>query len=222
MSLTNRKYALIAGISLILMAIVAGYAFGYVHNNLVVADDPATTFTKLKNSRFLFGTGVIGWLVIFIMDLLVAWSLYKYFASVQQTTSLYTGLIRGVYSLVLGFAIIQLVVAWQLLNDSNATAELLMEKLDHFETYWSLGLILFGLHLVGLGYLSLKSKEVPKWLGWLLYFAGVCYTMINGAKATMPNAAAEIAQVEIALSAPMAVAEIGLAIWLTRKGGRKK
>ncbi len=222
MRLTDRKHAKTAGISLILMALIAGYTYGYVHSTLIVANHPNVTFAHLKNAPSLYISGVIGWIVILITDLLVAWSLYKFFAKVNPRISLLSGLIRGVYSLILAFAIFQLIAAGQLIRAIEPNPEAIMNHLTLFEKYWSFGLILFGGHLFALGYLSIKSNNVPKWIGWLLYVAGFSYTFIHGAKAWTANSAEWISFVETILGLPMALAEIGLAIWLLWKGGKQK
>ncbi|NJO92715.1 MAG: hypothetical protein HC831_29910 [Chloroflexia bacterium] len=45
-----RKAAIIAGTSLILMAVAAGYSFGYVFNSLVVTTDAEATINNIKQS----------------------------------------------------------------------------------------------------------------------------------------------------------------------------
>lgn len=217
----NRTYALISGFALILMAVAAGYAYGYVHGSLIVEGNSSKTLTNLNNATGLYYSGVIGWFIILLTDLLVAWGLYKYFAAVNIRIAIVTGLIRVFYSVILALAIYQLVVVWQMLLSTNQDEIAIMNLYTSFEKYWSRGLIVFGLHLIGLGYLSLKSKSVPKWLGWLLYFAGISYSLLNGAKAIAPGAEEMIAMVEMILSGPMAIAELGLAVWLIWKGGKK-
>ncbi len=217
----NRTYALISGIALIIMAIAAGYAYGYVQSSLIVEGNSSITLTNLNNAIGLYCSGVIGWIIILITDLLVAWGLYKYFAAVNSKVAVVTGLVRTLYSAILALAIYQLVVVWQMLNSTNQDEIAIMNLFSSFEKYWSLGLIVFGLHLIGLGYLSLKSNSAPKWLGWLLYFAGICYSLLNGAKTVDPGSEETIAMVEMILSAPMAIAELGLAVWLIWKGGKK-
>jgi hypothetical protein len=217
----TRKYALVAGWSLLIMGVTAGFSFGYVHGNLVLPDNPTMTLTNLKASSALFGGEVIGWFIILLTDLLVAWSLYRFFESVDQKASITTGVIRIVYSAVLAFAIYHLIAVWQLVSTLSPDALEMMALINNFEKYWSLGLIIFGMHLVGLGYLAVKSNTVPKWMGWLLYIAGVSYTAINSAKAVAHEAANIISTVEMILSAPMAIAELGFGIWLIWKGGKK-
>ncbi|MEQ8413447.1 MAG: DUF4386 domain-containing protein [Imperialibacter sp.] len=219
---SNRKDAIVAGVSLIVMALAAGYAYGYVQSSLVVVGNPAATLTNLNNTPGLFGSGVIGWFIILITDLLVAWSLYRFFAQVDAKISFATGLVRAVYSAILAFAIFHLAGVWQMLFSTNQEAVTVMNLVAGFEKYWSLGLILFGFHLLGLGYLSLKSNTVPKWMGWSLYVAGLSYMAINAAKAIAPQSVDAVAMAEMILGAPMAIAELALAVWLIWKGGKRK
>jgi len=130
--------------------------------------------------------------------------------------------VRAVYSVILAFAIFHLVGVWQMLFAANQDAMALMNLVAGFEKYWSLGLILFGVHLLGLGYLSLKSKTVPKWMGWSLYVAGLSYMAIHAAKSIAPQASDAVAMAEMILGAPMAIAELALAVWLVWKGGKRK
>ncbi|MEP4531898.1 MAG: DUF4386 domain-containing protein [Cyclobacteriaceae bacterium] len=216
MKTTN--YALIAGWSLLLMAVTAGFAFGYAHSSLVLPDNPSLTLTNIQDAIGLFGLEIIGWFIILITDILVAWSLYRFFQSVDKKASLITGVIRVVYSAGLAFAIYHLLVVWHLVSKAHPDAYAVMELITNFEKCWSLGLIIFGLHLVGLGYLSYKSKAIPKWIGFLLYVAGVSYTLIHLGKAVIPEAIEIIAAAERMMSVPMAISELGFAIWLLRKG----
>tara|TARA_R110002050_G_scaffold294238_4_gene451764 strand:+ start:922 stop:1617 length:696 start_codon:yes stop_codon:yes gene_type:complete len=221
MNFSKRTHALISGISLLIMALAAGYSYGYVYNSLVIPDNPSATLTNLDNSLVMFGSSVIGWLVILVTDILVAWSLYKYFVTVNHKISIATGLVRVVYSAFLAFAIYHLGTAWKILYVALPDASTFMDLFNAFEKYWSLGLIVFGLHLIGLGYLSLKSNSVPTWIGWLLYIAGISYSVIHGANAIVPDAVDTIALAEMIMGIPMAVAELGLAVWLLWKGGKK-
>ncbi len=49
----------------------------------------------------------------------------------------------------------------------------------------------------------------------------ISYTLLNGVKAVIPSATESIAYVEMILSVPMAIAELGLAGILIRKGFKK-
>ena len=216
----TRNSALVAGYSLLLMAVTAGFTLGFAHNSLVVLSDPTQTLKNIQNTTWLFDFELIGWGIVLLTDLVVAWGLYRFFRPVDRVASLVTGVIRAVYAIALAFATYQLLAVRQLLHTNNPDASEVMQLITQFETYWSMGLIIFGLHVVGLGCLSYKSKAVPQWIGFFLYVAGFSYTMINLGKAVIPEAVDFIITAENIMSVPMAISELALAFWLLRKGVR--
>jgi hypothetical protein len=50
-----------------------------------------------------------------------------------------------------------------------------MASIASFDSGWDMSLAIFGLHLVGLGYLLFKSVDFPRFLGVLVVVAGVGY-----------------------------------------------
>jgi len=221
----QKKQGIIAGFSLLIMAIVAGFTFGYAHTNLVV-DSPEITLQNLVANKSLFVAELCGWSIIFITDIIVAIALYFFFRSMSKDISLITASIRIVYTLILGIAIMQLFKIIPLLSLADPLSDQLIasETASHFQQFeklWSIGLIIFGLHLVGLGYLSLMSKSVPRLLGYLLYFGGISYTFMNLNRQLSLFDSGVISSVENILALPMALAEILLAFWLIYSGFRK-
>ena len=219
MILSTRKYALISGLSLIAMALAAGYAYGYVYGSLVIQDNPAATLENIRSSLPLFTGGIIGWIVIFLLDILVAWGLHQFLKNTHPGISLATALVRVMYAWVLGTAILHLFAVADMVQGTPTAAQV-MHELMAFESLWSRGLILFGVHLFGLGILTWRAGHIPNLLGGLLLFAGVCYTGIHLTKELAPMYLDQIVRIEMILSLPMALAEIGLAFWLILKGGK--
>lgn len=216
---TTRSSALLAGLSLIAMAIAAGYAYGYVFNSLVVQDNPETTLENIRSSLDMFMGGFIGWIVILFLDILTAWGLYRFLKEVNPGLSLATAVVRLVYAFVLGTAILHLFTVMDLAK-STLPATQLMNELKAFDSIWSQGLILFGVHLFGLGILTIQAKPIPNIIGGLLLIAGLCYSGIHLAKEVAPTYQDQIVTIEIVLSLPMALAELGFAFWLILKGGK--
>jgi hypothetical protein len=108
MKITQRTLALAAGISLIVMAIAAGFSYGYVLGNIGVPGDPAATHDQLIHNDALFKTSLGGWLIIFITDLIVTFSLYLFFRETRKSLSLITAALRLVYTIILGIALVKL------------------------------------------------------------------------------------------------------------------
>ncbi|MBN2774257.1 MAG: DUF4386 domain-containing protein, partial [Prolixibacteraceae bacterium] len=95
---TERKSALIAGFALILMAVAAAFSFGYVHNSLVVPGNTESTVNNLKSSGLLFKAEIMGWTLILILDVVVAWALYNFFRNENRKLSAAMAWLRIVYS----------------------------------------------------------------------------------------------------------------------------
>ncbi|WP_162340831.1 DUF4386 domain-containing protein [Cyclobacterium salsum] len=220
MKSSKRKLALFSGLALIAMALAAGYAYGYVYGGLIDMNRPEETYRNLRVSGTLFRYGMVAWGAIVLLDLLVAGSLYGFLKEVHPRLSALTALIRALYAFILLVAVAHLVEALALAEAAAGATEVLL-ALQGFEAIWSQGLMLFGFHLFGLGILSIKARFVPSFFGWLLLFAGCCYTGIHLAKIMLPGYAEQIALIEMIASLPMALAEIGFAFWLVFRGGKR-
>jgi hypothetical protein len=92
--------------------------------------------------------------------------------------------------------------------------------MDSFGKIWSVGLIIFGMHLLGLGYLGLLYKKVPNIFGYLLLLAGLGYLIVHISKTLIGLPEETVSTMETILMAPMALGEILLAIWLMIRGGK--
>lgn len=219
----NRKEktaGLLAGISLIVMAIAAGFSYGYVNNQLLGESAEITRQSLLENKP-LFLAGLAGWVVIFITDLIVSVALYIVFESTSKCISLFTSLVRIIYTIILGVAIYQLMVIVPELTNTEAGIDI-NAQFASFGKIWSAGLIIFGLHLLGLGYLSIKSQNIPGILGYLLYIAGVGYMLVHAAKQFALFNPDLINSTESILALPMALGELLLAGWLIYKGLKRQ
>ena len=219
MNKKEKNAGLAAGLSILIMAIAAGFSYGYVHTLLVVESTQATARNLIENQS-LFLYELIGWVLIFISDLIVAYALLVYFRSTRYSISLLTAATRVVYTLFLGIAIYQLFSLVPIINGTGSADEII-SKLNAFENIWSAGLILFGFHLAGLGYLSIKSQFVPGWLGYLLYLGSISYVVVHSAKQLNYFEQAFLITLENALALPMALGELAIAFWFIYKGLKK-
>ena len=216
---SQRTYALTAGLSLIAMAILAGYAYGFAHSTLFTPSDPEQTLSNLQQTKGLFVGELIGWVVIFLLDIIVAWTLYVFLKEVHQKLSGLAAFFRFVYTGFLGFAIWQLVEIMPLIDTSST--DLIIAQFESFESIWTMGLILFGAHLILLGLLSFRTSTIPSIFGWLLLVAGVSYVLVPCAEMLFPMYLEEIALLEMILSLPMAMGELAFAVWLVWRGGKR-
>jgi hypothetical protein len=205
--LNHKKSALTAGIALLAMALAAGAAYGYLHAQLVVPEDAALTAENLSAGQAAFYSEVALWWVIFLLDVTVSLALYRFYGTIDSKLSSAAMVLRLLYSLALGAAV-------TVLGTAAGLGEQALVRIELFEKIWSLGLIVFGAHLFCLGLLALKKKSTPPVLAWLLIFSGICYAVLHTLYNAGDGPAALASAAEPVLAAPMALAEMLLALWL--------
>jgi hypothetical protein len=71
--------------------------------------------------------------------------------------------------------------------ESNQLNAKVMLLIDAYENVWNLGYVLFGFHLIILGYLVFKSGYFPKFLGILIKIAGFGYLIDALGTVLLPN-----------------------------------
>lgn len=204
-----------------MMSAVAVFANFVVVERLVVQRDAATTAANVLGSEGMFRLGVVGWVFIAVLDVVIAWGLFRVFRPVSAGISLLAAWFRLVYAGVLLVAVSHLVGALRPLGDdgylgvfdtSQRHALALLETTAFHDTY-DLSLVLFGFHLLLLGYLAWRSGYVPKLLGVLLAVAGAGYvfdTLVAVLSLDFP----------VTVSVFTFLGEFLLAIWLVIWGRR--
>ena len=222
---TAKFQAFTAGISLITMAITAGYAYGWVHSSLIT-ESATKTLENLMENQTLFLSGIQAWVLIFLTDLAVSVALYLFYQSTHKKAAATMAILRLVYTGMLGLAIVQLVKVYPLIRNAGAfslteTAQQVTLHLAQFNTLWSAGLIVFGFHLAVLAFAILKSDFTPRIFGYLLYIAGFSYILINAMYRFALADPGLTKTLEQVLTLPMALGEILFAFWLIYFGLKK-
>lgn len=217
-----RQAAIVAGVGLLLMAILAPFAEFSVRQSLIVPGDAATTANNLMANELLVRISIGIYLLVAILDVIVAWGLYVFLKPVNKGLSLLAAWFRVVYAAVLAIVLVNFVMALHLLSgadylsvfESKQLYAQVMLFLNAFGEGWSMGLAIFGLHLLALGYLVLKlSGVMPKILGVLVMIAGLGYLIDSLSKLLFPAYDTNIAVFTF-------IGEVLLIFWLFFKGAR--
>ncbi|WP_430195930.1 DUF4386 domain-containing protein [Paenibacillus thiaminolyticus] len=95
-----------------------------------------------------------------------------------------------------------------------------MLYLRAFDSIWSIGLIIFGGHLLIVGYMALKSHVIPKIISILLLLAGAGYILIHLCNAFLPQYDGIKTILTFAFTVPMIAGELGFGLWMLFKGGK--
>ncbi|WP_181899518.1 DUF4386 domain-containing protein [Flagellimonas nanhaiensis] len=215
-----QKAAQIAGVSIVLMTLAAVAATDLTIGPLIVSGNATATEENIRASAMTFRLGVLSWIIILVCDVFAAWGLYEFLKPVNKGLSLISAWLRLVYAAILGASMLNLAHILVLINNENYVSALGTQVLffmDSFESLWSLGLLVFGLHIFLVGYLTWKSGYVPKILGiWLIIgFFGYMITHLSGL--LLPQFSNFNKIMGWIFIIPM-LGEVALGLWLIIKG----
>jgi len=194
--MTNYKLlSRMTGTGYLIIFITGFFANFGVVESLIVKGDVTATVNNISTNITLFRWGMFSFILMVVIDTLLAWSLYLLFKPVNNNLSLLSGWLRlvnaGIFAVALYhlFNVLNLVTAdfYQPALDNTNYKFMIMLSLDSFNFIWLIGLIFFGIHLLILGYLILKSTYIPKYIGILLLLASVGYLIDSFAVVLMPN-----------------------------------
>jgi len=225
LSENQRKAALAAGISIVVMTIAATIANDITIGKLVVERNATETLKNILTSKTTFNIGILCWLIILVSDVVAAWGLYIFFKPASKNQSLIAAWFRLIYAAMLAVAIFNLVdvhilIHQELPSAAELTVQLgkeVMFYLDAFDATFSFSLIVFGMHILLVGILTLKSGYVPKIFGIILIIAFGGYVIINMSNLLFPEYKDAMKILEWIFLLPM-LGEVALGIWLLIKG----
>lgn len=130
-----------------------------------------------------------------IADVVVAWALYVFLQRTSRQLSLFAAWFRLVYVAIAAAALLNLLLAVKLVDDTGYTTALekgqrdaqVMLSLDAYLYGWRIGLVSLGVHLLLLGFVMVKSDYAPRLLGMLVALAGLGYVVMMLAGVLLPN-----------------------------------
>tara|TARA_R110002020_G_scaffold265658_2_gene480440 strand:+ start:1043 stop:1744 length:702 start_codon:yes stop_codon:yes gene_type:complete len=220
-----KQLARISGIAYLIIFLAGFYANFAVLESLIDKNSSAITATNFINNHIQLGYGLLGFVVMLFFDALLVWSLFGLTKSTSKRVSYLASFFRLLHALFFGAALFKLWEAYQITfnapistNLQNRVSDLLLD----FDTFWTVGLLFFGFHLLVLGYLALKSITIPKVIGILLMLAAIGYIIDSTAKLMMPNYIDYKNVFEMVVIIPSVIGEFSFTVWLLIKGFKKQ
>ncbi|WML44409.1 DUF4386 domain-containing protein [Neobacillus sp. PS3-40] len=221
-------YARFAGFGLLLMFILAFFGNFFVLEGLIKPGDAATTANNIIANELLFRTGITSFIIVLILDVLVAWALYILLKPVNKNLALLALLFRLIYAAIFGASQYNLLSVLQLVDGTDyltvfETDQLhaqVMLLINAFNNDWLIGLVFFGIHLFVVGYLIFKSGFMPRLLGILLILSSIGYLIDNFAKVLLSNYNDYQTIFLLIVALPGIIGELTLAIWLLFNGNK--
>ena len=218
-----QRYARIAGVCYLAIIVLGMFGELYVRGALVVSGDAAATSAAISASPMLWRAGIVGDLLMQVLDVPVIVIFYYLLRPVSRSLALFATLLNLVQTAVLVMNKLNLMVPLFLLERSSYLDAFSPEQLHAISSLaikahaygFAIGLIFFGFACLATGYLIFKSGYLPKILGLLLAMAGLSYLINSFALLLAPSLADAISP---AILIPAFVGELLLTLWLILKG----
>ena len=217
-----RQLARIAG-ALYLVNVVAGaFAIGYVQSQLFNTD-PAITAANLQAHELLYRAGLAAHVVVTVTNVPLALIFYELFKTVNRRLALLDAFFILVATAIEAAGILHQFAPLILLGSGGGTSGQDPAQLQALVTLtgplaqadYKLYTVFFGLDILLMSYLLLKSRLVPRVIAVLLAVDGFAYLIYSFTAILAPDLAAQLTP-WIQLPAPLA--EGALSLWLLAFG----
>src|ERR1700730_10703940 len=181
-----RFKARIAGVFYLLTIVTRVIADAFVRDQLVVSDDAAATATNIMAHEPLFRLGFAADIIAFASYIALTVLLYELFKPVNRSLSLVAAFFSLVACVVQAISSLFHLAPLFLLGGAPYLRVFAVEQLQALAlvflrlraaAYHNIGLVFFGLYLLLVGILILRSTFLPRILGALMALAGLSYVL---------------------------------------------
>ena len=168
---SQRTGALVTGAALAAMVFLSVFGYLIAITGLVTVGDAAKTTAAIAASPALWLAGIGAMGVVAVLDVVAAAGTYALFKPGHRALSAVAAAMRTAYAALLTVALSQLVLAFTTLDSPGAA----LADIETFSSIWNTALGLFGVVLLLIAYLAIRSGFIPRVFGILIGIAGVGY-----------------------------------------------
>lgn len=222
---TLNRNARVAGLLYLLLIVVAPYRLIYIPTTLFVSGNTGATVANIASHETLFRLGIFCDLLSGTLVLFLTLAFYRLFASVDRKLAALVVILGGLLPAALYF--------FNVLNDA---AVLLIARSPDFLSVFDQGqrdalamlflklhgqeigaaMVFWGLWLLPLALLVLRSGFMPKLLGWWLILNGFAYLAQSITWSLLPRFEDVVSRIAF----PLQFGELALMLWLLIMGAR--
>lgn len=223
MNRIQKTSGIIIGLSLLLMAGAAFWSMGTLLGEYQTSTS-VEQFELLKANEEGLGNHLTAWLVIIILDAIISIAIITRYHSSHPTRAVLTGMVRLIYTFILIVAYSSMSLGLEGFHSGVTIAEFeqISTYLGEFFSVWSLGLIVFGVHLILWSRLIVKPKLAERILQVLLFIAGAGYIITSGGPKLLESYSEYADLIQKIFVIPMVLGELGMGIFLLIQGFRSK
>ena len=218
--------AKIAGIGYVIIFVLGLITNFFIFGSLIIPGNAAETANNILSNEILFRGGMVSWLIVLICDIIIAWALYIFLKPVNKSISLLGAWFRIVYTAIFAITQLNLLIVLILLSgadyltvfNTNQLNSLVLIFLNGFNYGFLIGLVFFGIHLLFISHLIIRSDYIPKILGILLLLSSLGYLIDSFANFLLSNYEDYKTIFLILVAVPGIVGELSFTLWLLIKG----
>jgi len=218
-----KRLARIAGLLYLTIAMLAGFAYGYVLTKVYAPGDAAATAANVLENSGLVRFGVVADLLQATIMAFLAMTFYQLLKHVNRNAASALVIFAAIAVTIMCLNNVFQFAAVLVATDSSYAAAfgaegsnalvLLLLDMQHYG--YLIAQIFFGLWLLPMGYLAYKSGMFPKALGVMLIVACACYLVDMLALFLVPDFGENISTF---LVIPPVIAEVWMVGYLLVKG----
>ncbi|GAB3164321.1 DUF4386 domain-containing protein [Myceligenerans halotolerans] len=215
-----RDAAVVAGVSTLAMAVAALPANATLLG--LAGTGAAGAADRIADGQVLLGLAITAFLLVVILDVVLAWAVWRFFGSGHRELPALAAWLRVTYAAVLATAVGHLSTALGIATGAAPDDAAAHAALGQFTATWRVGLVVFAAHLVVLGLIVLRDRATPSLLGVVLLVAGFAYAADGVARLFLPDGAVLLTVLTGILVASSLLGEVALGIWFLVRGGRSR
>ena len=220
----NKKQARIAGLLYLLASIPVFFAWVYVPNKLIVTGDATATANRVRASETLLRLSIGSELIGLIVFIFVVLALYQLFKPVSEKHALAMATLLLISLPISLLSVVNEMAALIVVSGASFLSGFDQPQLDTlaylFFRLHGQGLVVaqifWGLWLFPFGVLVIRSGFIPRFLGYLLFIAGVGYIANSLAALLLPAQRDLVARFADILQ----MAELPIIFWLLIWGAK--
>lgn len=214
--MNQRLTALITGWTIVIMALASAFVFGRAMPHFTLPNETASLMSIIQSERQLYYAMLAGLLFIQFLDIIASYTIYRFFLEDHPQIARISAALRFVYTLIFIWAGFYL---FRNLSTAPLSDAMILSNFKSFHWIWTFGLIIFGIHLLLLGFLMKWHESIHPLLWLMALVAGLSYSLTSILKLIGFNPDL-LETLELILTLSMIFGELALAIWLIAKGGK--
>lgn len=206
-----------AGILYLVLGVLGGFSIAFLPATIHVPGDASATFENASGSLSLFRVSIAAGLLHKIILLILAFLFVHLFGRQNPIVAAAMAALVCISVAIYVIVVSDLYLSLAYLPTEADAASMFLETVESYLGGLELVSIFWGLWLLPLGGLIIKTRRVPRWIGYVLILGGLGYLLNFFGPLLAPGVYAG-SVLSIAMASVSAVGELSLALWLVVRG----